>query len=210
MKTKTTTKNMLLYLLIVLCIVLLGLMMCACTDQEKEQAVQNYGESKAFLKKNNIEKHLADNSTVAFYISTDVSGEYRTISEYAVAKANTLTSRITVKIGSSSGNFKFEKANLIEGHTSANAVTFSNSTAAAVITSARIVYSYTNLNEKNLAYKKHTALHEMGHVFGLGHIEADVMKGYTVMIAPHPNEAKYQIDDFTEFDRYNINWKYGA
>lgn len=185
-------------------------MMCACTDQEKEQAVQNYGESKAFLKKNNIEKHLADNSTVAFYISTDVSGEYRTISEYAVAKANTLTSRITVKIGSSSGNFKFEKANLIEGHTSANAVTYSNSTAAAVITSARIVYSYTNLNGKNLAYKKHTALHEMGHVFGLGHIEADVMKGYTVMIAPHPNEAKYQIDDFTEFDRHNITWKYGA
>lgn len=209
MKTKTTTKSVLLVLLITLCVVLLGLMMCACTQQEKEQAVKNYGESKAFNKKNNIEQHLADNSTVAFYIPSEVSGEYRTVSEYAIAKANTLTSRITVKVGSSAGSFRFEKANLIEDHTNANAVTFYSSTAAAVITNATIVYSATNLDGKNLAYKKHTALHEMGHVFGLGHIEAKVMKGYTVMMTPHP-EKKYEVDDFTEFDRYNITWKYGA
>ncbi len=182
---------------------------CNPSQKQKEQAVDNYGRGKAYNTTNGYTRHL-ENGTISYYIPTSVSGDYRTISEYAISKANTLTSVVTVNTASSSGSYKFAKTGTVSGHPDANAVNSStvNSTNGAV-TGSTITYSTDHLDSKNFAYKKHTALHEMGHTFGLGHIEADIMKGWTVMITPHPNEDKYQIDDYTEFDRYNITWYYG-
>ena len=50
---------------------------------------------------------------------------------------------------------------------------------------------------------------ELGHTFGLGHITDSRMSGYTVMFSPHPQGNDGKLTDYTEFDRYNIDWYYG-
>lgn len=210
MKNTISSNKVLKILILVLCVVLLSAILCACTPEQKEEAVRRYGQSKAYNKASNGEEiHLSEGSYY-FYIPSSVSGVYKTISEYAVAKASTLTSKVEIGISPSSNtDFKFAITGTVSGHETANAVTAYSYNSNAEVTRATITYSTDHLNSRNDAYRKHTALHEMGHVFGLGHITADVMKGYTVMISPHPNEEKYQESDYDEFDRYNITWKYG-
>lgn len=205
-----TQKKTLTTMLVVLCALLLIVVLSACnpTQAQKEQAVRDYGEAKAYNKTSSgVIKHLSD-GTKSYYIPTTVTGEYKTVSEYAIAKANTLTSAITINTTtSSSSSYKYAVVDTHSENWNAYNTTSSNSTTG-VISSSTITYIKSALNSKNLQYKKHTALHEMGHTFGLGHIEADEMRSWTVMISPHP-AAKYELDDYSEFDRYNITWQYG-
>lgn len=204
-----TSKKVFMIAVMALCIILLGALLIGCTDKEKKQAIEKYGQAKAYNKTStgNI-IHLS--GTISYYIPTSVTGDYRSISEYAIAKANTLTDAVVVNTASIEGTYKFAQTGTIPTSPNANANnSYTFYTDTGVISGSTITYSTDHLNGKNYAYKKHTALHEMGHSFGLKHIEADVMRGYTVMISPHPNEEKYQVADYTEFDRYNIEWYYG-
>ena len=49
----------------------------------------------------------------------------------------------------------------------------------------------------------------MGHSLGLSHIDTSDMDGYSVMNATGTAKS-YKVLDFTEFDKYNIVWAYGA
>ena len=208
---KQTSRKLILLIILILSMTILVSALCACTEAEKKQAVETYGRGNAYNKNSSGQtEQLRSGRTVSYYIPTSVSGDYRAISEYAIAKANTLTSSITVNGSGTTETFCFgvEKGN-IENHENANAVNFiwvNKSTGE--VTASTITYSKAHLDNDTLASKKHTALHEMGHTFGLGHIEADVMRGHTVMISPHP-ASKYELDDYSEFDRYNITWYYG-
>ena len=208
---KMTSKKFCMMVMMVFCVALLAITLIACnpSQKQKEQAVRDYGEAKAYNTVNGNIIHLS-NGTISYYIPSSVSGDYRTISEYAISKANTLTSAVTVNTAPSSGSYNFAKTGTVSGHANANAVNnYRYNPSNGTVVGSTITYLTDHLDSKNLAYKKHTALHEMGHTFGLEHVEADIMRGWTVMISPHPNENKYQIDDYTEFDRYNITWKYG-
>ncbi len=211
---KLSSKRLWLVFVVILSLALLAVILCACnpSQADKEKAVAEYGREKAYSKSYKGAMLHLGNGTIKYYIPTSVSGDYKVISEYAIAKANTLTSKVNVYISpDASTNFSFAVENgKISGNETSNAVNFYRCIPdSGEITTSTITYSKAHLDSRNLAYKKHTALHEMGHTFGLGHIEADIMKGWTVMIAPHPNEDKYQIDDYAEFDRYNITWYYG-
>lgn len=208
---KQTSKKLLLLTILILCMAVLVSSLCACTDAQRKKAVETYGMGNAYMKNDNGKtEHLRSGRTVTYYIPTGISGDYRAISEYALAKANTLTSSITINGNGTTETFRFSVENgNIEKHENANAVNFMwVSESTGEVTRSNITYSKAHMDGKTLASKKHTALHEMGHTFGLGHIEADVMKGYTVIMSPHP-ESKYELDDFAEFDRYNITWYYG-
>lgn len=211
---KRTSKKTLTMVLFALCVLLCAVMLIACnpTPEQKEKAFNTYGKEKAFNKTSGgTVIHLAD-GTKTYYIPSSVSGDYKTISEYAAAKANTLTSAITINTSTtnSSSSFFFSVAPYSNpDNTNANATNWYNySTSTGVLSRSEIRYSSTNLGSKNLQYKKHTALHEMGHTFGLGHVNESILNGYTVMLSPHP-DSKYELDDYGEFDRANIEWQYG-
>ncbi|MDR0751071.1 MAG: M57 family metalloprotease [Christensenellaceae bacterium] len=181
---------------------------CNPTEARKRQAVKDYGEAKAYNKtQSGAIRHLPY-GTISYYIPSSVAGSYKTISEYAIAKANTLTSTITITTTTASNSsFKYSIVSTYSDGTNAyNTTRFSATTG--VISGSTITYVKSALDSKNLQYKKHTALHELGHTFGLCHIEATEMAGWTVMISPHP-ATKYELDDYSEFDRYNVEWQYG-
>lgn len=203
---KTKSKKLGMLLLFGFVVVATALLLTACTQQQKSEAVRKYGEGKAFTTKNGRALKLGT-STVSFNIQSSVTGEYYTITDHAIAKANAVSSRLNInKNGNSNSNWQITTSynnNNINGNTH---YYYSNGR----INSATITYNRYNLDRRSFNYKKHTALHEMGHVMGLGHITANEMRGYTVMITPHPNESKWQMSDYSEFDKYNLQWHYGA
>lgn len=181
-----------------------------CSKKEKQKAVENYGRDYAYSKTSSGKILTLKKGDVSYYLDPSVNGQYKTIAEYSVAKANTLTSKVNLSITTrSDSNFKFK---VITSSTERpNALAFNEYTYLvddAIINSSTITFVKNKMENKSLNSKKYTALHEMGHSFGLTHITDDKMKGYTVMMTSHPSE-KDIISDFSEFDRYNITWKYG-
>lgn len=208
---KSLLKKRIVILLSMLCVLLTIITLSACTAKQKEQAVKAYGQSKAYNKTDSNIDITVERGSINYYIPTTVKGDYKTISEYAIAKANTLTS--TVNVGTSTStksNYKYAIVSSSTTHPNANAYNSYSYNVNGEINKSTITYVTGKLDGESMDYKKHTALHEMGHTFGLGHIEADEMRGYTVMISPHPSKKKYQTTDYTEFDKYNITWKYGS
>lgn len=203
MKTKLKKLEMILFFVVIA--ILTALVLTACSQQQKEEAVRKYGEKNAFTVKDGKRLRIGS-SNVAFYIQSSVNGEYYAVSEYAIAKANAVSSRLNINNGGrSNSKWQFTTTytrNSINGNTR---YTYNN----GIIKSATITLNMYNLDKRSMVYKKHTALHEMGHAMGLAHINANEMKGYTVMMTPHPNESKYQMSDYGEFDKYNLQWRYG-
>jgi len=209
MKTSFFKSHKILVLLMLLALMICAIVLGACSKKEEKNAVEKYGESKAYIKVGGIDYVLAD-STINFYIASSVSGDYKRAVDNAIAKANAVSSKITVtSAGSSTSRFVIEvkKVSSNGSNIAGEASSISNSSNQRIGSTVKL---YTDaLGSRSFEYKAHTALHEIGHVFGLEHIVADSMKGYTVMIAPHPSEKKYQLVDYAEFDKYNITWKYG-
>jgi predicted Zn-dependent protease len=65
------------------------------------------------------------------------------------------------------------------------------------------------MRDLDLNAMKHAALHEIGHTLGLADIKASEMQGYTVMYYALDKNNLVILADYSKFDKYNIEWKYG-
>lgn len=178
----------------------------------REDAVRLYGGANAYDKSESGKiYHLKQNSTIYFYIDPAMPQEYKTIAYNSIFEANKVSSGIKFGVtADKTSKFVFTyTSGYINNDKTTNAMTWFWPDAKGEIYQAQIEFSGKAMSGRNFAYKQHTAIHELGHVLGLGHIKDQQMVGYTVMISPHPNEGKYQESTYDEFDRYNINWYYG-
>ena len=198
-------KKQLMILTLVLITALLAIMLVACTPEQEQAAVDAYGEGKAFY------SYLAKDSNGAclpmnYYIDSSVTGEYRTVSEYAASKASSISSKVNVNI-TSEGNSTYKFST--KYHKEGAAGEFVPHRLDNKITGGEIIYYTKSMNSQSLNQKKHIAVHEMGHSLGLSHIDTSDMDGYSVMNGTGTAKS-YKIIDFTKFDKYNIVWAYGA
>lgn len=208
---KTIIKKIIIVVISLLCIIFMLSTLSACSLEKVDVNAMQYEGAYSFDKTTNNDLLHLGGGTIRYYIDPSVQGDYRKIAEHAIEKANSLTSKISIKITDSpDSNFYFSVVSLDHKNPEVNAMNYrSYIPETGEIVKSNIQFVSKNLDNKSLEYKKHTALHEMLHTFGLGHIEAKEMIGKTLMTATHPEEQKYQMDDYSEFDRANIIWKYG-
>lgn len=187
------------------------LILTACKGDQTE-LMEQYGYENAYDVTVKGDSLYLEPQTISYYISPTIQGDYRIIAEYAVTMANMLTSNIKITITECcDSDFVFSVVTSDPKYPSVNAINYriyKPSTGEIVSSNIEFVSDY--LGGKSLNYKKQVALHEMLHTFGIGHAEADEMIGYTVMIVPHPEQERYQVTNYSDFDKANIVWKYGA
>ncbi|MBQ2718159.1 MAG: hypothetical protein IJF75_06140 [Clostridia bacterium] len=200
-----TIKKLFVFISLI-CVVTVGVFIfTGCTPTE-QKAIQNFGQDKAYMRTNSgVTIQLKDGKAV-YNVGSDVTGDYLRISEYAVGKANNLSSRINVYIANNTRTgFKFTMHSDENG---LNAINTYSTDANGNITSSTISYNRHYMDSYSYSGKQHIALHEMGHTLGLGDINDNRMEGNTVMFFSYSNGSK-DITDYTKFDKYNITWKYG-
>jgi hypothetical protein len=201
-RIKSIMKSLVIVVLLIVCTMLFA----ACSNEEKLAAVEKYGMSNAFIKHKGMDVTLSNNQA-SYYIPSSISGDYYTIAVQAAVQANATSSKITISTtANSSSAFQFRTSS---SSSDAYADNLLGITSNAKIVSSTITFYTSNMNNISLTGKLYTAIHEMGHTLGLDHITASEMRGYTVMYTPYP-ASKYLVTDYTEFDRYNIQWKYGS
>lgn len=206
-----TSKKLFIFLVSIFCCAICLLSLCACTDSQKTQAITNFGKEKAYVTYEKSIVHLKQNSTISYYIDDNVTGKYRTAVIQAISIANSLTDDITINAnGTPDSKFRIVLAAFLIDDTTAIAKNRLNvDILTTEITSSTITLTTAYLANQSPEYILYTVLHELGHTFGLGHITDSRMSGYTVMFSPHPQGNDGKLTDYTEFDRYNIDWYYG-
>lgn len=184
------------------CKVFLGLFVCllisafcftlvGCSGEQKREFVNKYGEGKAF-------SMTLEVSTVSYDISS-LTGDYKEVAEYSISKADALSSKISIISDSSSSN----KITTYSENDNINAYNSHSSYSSS------IYYNTYNMKSYSKDGKKHIALDEMGHTFGLVDIYDSAVEPYSVMYGYYSNSSKYTFTDYQEFDIHNVRWKYG-
>ena len=192
-------------LLSVILVALFALVLSSCNAKEKN-AIKDFGQSNAYDKSLGIDFTLSG-GVADYYLPITLPQEYIDISKYAAEKATATSSKITITYGSnSSSSFSFA-VNYAKGNglNAKNDYTFM--TLSAKITGSTITYNMAYMDGYDIQTKTHIALHEMGHTLGLGHITDSRMRTQTVMYNIQDNTDN--LTDYTDFDKYNITWKYG-
>ncbi len=183
--------------------VFVSILFVGCSDTQITTAVNNYGESNAYDQYSGQDIILGTND-VEYYLN--VSGEYETAAEYGISKANSVSSQVSFSVTSSSTtSFKFYASTTLS-NPAQNTLTRSGS---SIIASKIYFNSNSTYSILPLAVKKHIAMHELGHTFGLIDIYDSRMEGYSIMYGYMPLSGTYLFSDYQDFDKYNITWKYG-
>ena len=155
-------------------------------------------------------------SEVAYYIDSSVTDEYLEAVEYALEKANELTDAVTITTTDDPNSdfvIKVEDLGIYGGGAGVNelqafaSVRINNGTTTVLdvyFGTSTITLNSFHMNWYSLSYKKFVALHEIGHTFGLADLydTSNPAKDVSIM------GASYKYDDYTEFDRLNIDWLY--
>lgn len=200
-----TIKKLFVFISLI-CVVTVGVFIfTGCTPTE-QKAIQNFGQDKAYMRTNSGVTIQLKDGKAAYNIGSDVTGQYLEISKYAIAKANSLSSRISLSItNDSKTSFKFTTQSAENGF---NAINYYVPDVNGNIIRSTISYNKYYMDGYSYSGKQHIALHEMGHTLGLVDIQDNRMEGNTVMFFSYTSGSKV-ITDYTKFDKYNITWKYG-
>jgi len=188
----------------VMLLVVLGIMfLTSCTEKQEEDAIDKYGHELAYITYNGYSVYLYQ-QTANYYVN-GVSGDYSTAALWAVTKGN--ASSLGLSIGSSGSSTSYYRFYTYSSGDSKNGYN-----TLSLTSTGQIVASSINLNSYYLQYytldgKKHIAVHEMGHTFGLKD-QATAIEGYTIMWYSYSNGSS-TFTNYQEFDLENIQWKYG-
>lgn len=207
MKTESNHKQSILLIVFLIAILALAaIFFTACMSDE--EAFDKYGRENAFSK-NSFGSiiHVESGSQINFYLDPSLNGKYLSATKYAIAKANTLTSKITITgNGSSSSQYSISQSVNTESSTT-YATTYWWSVMDGTVIKAKIVFYSNNMSGCSERECNYTAMHEIGHVLGLTHPNNDV-KDDSVMVQSG-NAAWPRLTDYGRFDRENIHWYYG-
>lgn len=179
--------------------------LASCTKEQEEYVWENEGKSKAFLQTTSGIDLTLNNRSASYYIN-GLTGDYKTAAQWAVTKANTTSSQLTINTTTSStSDFLFATYSSSDGKNGLNTINYS--TATGYISRSTIQLNTYYLSTYTLDGKKHIAVHEMGHTLGLRDINTDVLSGHTIMWYSYSGSTTF--DNYQRFDLENIKWKYG-
>lgn len=208
MKTQSNKKqSILLIVFLVAIMALAAIFFTACMSDE--EAFNKYGRDKAY-NKSSAGAILHVVGPVDFYLDPSLTGDYLSAAKYAIAKANAISSKVTVTgNGSADSKYKFSLKSEGSSDTTLGTAFYWFKISSGVITRAEIeLYEDAFPWYSGSREIKYTAMHEIGHVLGLTHPNNDV-KDHSVMV--QSAYAKWpRLTDYGKFDKENIKWYYGA